>query len=398
MKRKLLLHHQKPIQLLLSWFGAFVGLFLTLITLQYFMDFRDLLSVKNDWLHPEYLVVSKKVTVFNSIGGAKGFDEAEIDALKNIASVERVEPFERNLFRASGSLASGMAPGLDRSIGTELFFESIPDDMLDVRGEAFHWEEGSRTVPAVIPADYLRLYNFGFAPGQALPQVSPATLESVAFTLGLDSMGHEVSYTAKIVGFSDRIQSVLVPRDFLHWANRAFTGSSEGEKPARLILQVKDPTDSELLYLLEQKGYDTNSELLRNARLSNVLRFIAGLVIAVAVLIILLSLMGFLQYTQLSVQRSAYEIRTLLDLGYPPGQLFRYLGKYMTLLIGSISVLAFVLVYGLKMLDSKLLSPYRIELEEGLRSEVFLTGLLIFVFFLAIQLAGIRKSIYRLGA
>ena len=44
-----------------------------------------------------------------------------------------------------------------------MFFESVPDEYVDVSLENWHFDEDARVIPIIIPRNYLNLYNFGFA-------------------------------------------------------------------------------------------------------------------------------------------------------------------------------------------------------------------------------------------
>lgn len=395
MIRRLLLSRQKPWQLLLSSFGAFMGILLVLFTLQSYLDFKELMNDKSDWLHPEYLTINKKISVLASLGEAEGFDQKEIEDLKKLEGVEHVAPFRSNLFRASGMNMPGGA-SLNRELYAELFFESIPDEMLDQEKGSFSWEPGDELIPILIPADYLKLYNFGFAPSQGMPQVSPKTLSSIPFRIIMDSMGTTVKKNARIVSYSQRIQSILVPDAFLAYANANYTKADPEKKPSRLIVQVKDPSNTALLRYLDEHNYESNEEQLRNSRLSNVLKIISSILAAVAGLIIFLSFLGFFQYAQLVLYRNQYEIRTLLDLGMAPARLF---GVYLKMIgfvilgigIGSLAALIFIL----RMMQERM-EEYGLELAGTLRVEVLLGALLIFVLFFVIQAIGLRKGIYGL--
>ena len=393
MIRRLLLSRQKPLQLLISSIGAFMGILLVLFTHQTYLDFRELMSDKSDWLHPEYLTINKKISILSSFGEADGFDKEEIEGLKKLSGVEHVAPFRSNLFRASGMNMPG-GGSLNKELYAELFFESIPDEMLDQEQGSFSWKPGDELVPILIPADYLKLYNFGFAPSQGMPQVSPKTLSSIPFRIMMDSMGTSIRKDARIVAYSQRIQSILVPDAFLAYANANYTTASPDKKPSRLIIQVKDPSNTEVLRYLDEHHYESNEEQLRNSRLSNVLKIISGILAAVAGLIIFLSFLGFFQYAQLVLYRNHYEIRTLLDLGMPPKRLF---GVYLRMIgvviigigVGSLGALFFIQ----RMMQEKL-AEYGLELAGQLRIEVLFGALIIFVLFFVIQGLGLRKGIY----
>lgn len=395
MIRKLLLSRQKPWQLLLSSLGAFLGIVLVLFTGQSYLAFHELLNDKSDWLHPEYLIINKKISLLSSFGEAEGFDDTEIENLRQLSGVENVAKFRSNLFKASGMNMPGNS-AINRELYAELFFESVPDEMVDQDKGSFSWKPGDEVLPILIPADYLKLYNFGFAPSQGMPQVSPKTLSSIPFRIVMDSLGTSIYKNARIVAYSQRIQSILVPDSFLSYANTHYVSGNTHKNPSRLIVEVKDPSNPEVLRYLDEHNYESNEEQLRNSRLSNVLKAISSILALVAILIIFLSFLSFFQYTQLVLYRNQYEIQTLLDIGFAPSRLFIIYLKMVLGLILTIGSLALCSLYFIYRMMCAQLEDFGLELQEGLRYEVLLSALIIFVVFLLIQGRGLKKGIYRL--
>ena len=98
--------------------------------------------------------------------------------------------------------------------GTDLFFESVPDKFLDVDSEEWEWKESSDYVPIMLPEDYLQLYNLGFAESQGLPLLSKKTVSLASFNIRLTGVNKSKKFKSSIIGFSSKINSILVPEDF----------------------------------------------------------------------------------------------------------------------------------------------------------------------------------------
>ena len=88
---------------------------------------------------------------------------------------------------------------------------------------------------------FLDMYNFGFAVSQGTPQLTPDAIKLITLTLSVHAMGRKFDYPAQIVGFSDRISSVLVPQTFMDWANENF-GAANTEA-SRVIIRTDDSGD-----------------------------------------------------------------------------------------------------------------------------------------------------------
>ena len=67
--------------------------------------------------------------------------------------------------------------------------------------------------------------------------------------------GRVEQYKGNIVGFSNRLNTILVPQSFMKWANENFAPNAEAQ-PARLIIEVSNPADSAIASYFQKKGYD----------------------------------------------------------------------------------------------------------------------------------------------
>jgi hypothetical protein len=105
---------------------------------------------------------------------------------------------------------------------TDLFFESIPDEFLDFIPKDWNWNENSEVVPIMVPKFYLDLWNFGLAPSRVeYPALSTEAATGMPIELFIGK-NRETTLSGRFVAFSKRINSVLVPANFLKWANKKF--------------------------------------------------------------------------------------------------------------------------------------------------------------------------------
>ena len=44
-------------------------------------------------------------------------------------------------------------------LSTAMFFESVPDEFVDIKLDKWHFDEATHTIPIIIPRNYLNLYN-----------------------------------------------------------------------------------------------------------------------------------------------------------------------------------------------------------------------------------------------
>ena len=298
--------------LLWAFLGTLAGFVLLLAGIQFYIDIKSVLSENSDLLDPEYIVINKKVNLAQTLGLSKGgFTEEEIEEITLQPFADQVSPFLSNKFPVSGYTENERFP----DFYTELFFEAIPDEFIDVKSEEWIWDSEVGKIPVIIPQDYLNLYNFGFAPSQGLPQIPKGVLSMINFKLRLRGQGGYDDYDGQIVGFSNRIHSILVPLDFLTWANDKY-GYFDKSNPSQLIMVSKDPTDPTIIRFLEEKGYDTIREKLKSSRMNIILKLIISFLVVVAAIIIGLAFLVFLLSLQLMISRSSEKIRRLNKIGF----------------------------------------------------------------------------------
>ena len=80
-------------------------------------------------------------------------------------------------------------------------------------------------------------------------------VRQVTIDITIRGNGQERTFTGRIIGFSERINSVLVPEDFMAFANKNF-GDQPDLGASRLLLKVANPYDQNLTHFLEEKGYE----------------------------------------------------------------------------------------------------------------------------------------------
>ncbi|HEU4632442.1 MAG TPA: FtsX-like permease family protein, partial [Flavisolibacter sp.] len=180
-------------------------------------------------------------------------------------------------------------------------------------------------IPVIISSDFLEAYNV-FAPGQGLPQISQATAMGIPVVINCYGNGREQSFRGNIVAFSDRINSVLVPKTFLDWANKAF-GDVKQLGPSRLFIKTNDASNPELLRFVDKKAYNINKDKTRFGRTKQTLQGIFSGLGIFGLLVVVLALMLFSFYLQLVIARSRDSLQLLLMLGYSPRWLSNKVSK-----------------------------------------------------------------------
>ncbi|MBS1615047.1 MAG: hypothetical protein JST06_02915 [Bacteroidetes bacterium] len=323
--KKLLLSQSSRRRLWTSLFALSLGLFLLLAAVLLWWNFDFLLSGKASGQHLDgsYLTLSRRVTNENmGQPGETVFSPAAMESLRQAPQVEDLG--EVISLRPQAYMRLQLGPGLGFS--TVLVLESVPNRFIDHCPPDWNWSPGSRRVPVILSSSFLSLYNYAFAPSQGLPQLSEESIKSLPFSLAIGQGSRSESFVAQVVGFSDRINSVLVPAPFIQEMN--IQSGEETQSVSRIVVKVKDPSNKGFTDFLKEHDYVTNSELGRWSQLSAVVHSIVFFVGILAVLLVLVSVLVFVQFIELNIAKAKSSVVLLQELGCSPSSLRRYLQQH----------------------------------------------------------------------
>ena len=304
-----------------SYIGLGIGVLLLLCSIQMYINIQQLLtegSIRKNGF--DFVSITKTVT--NETMGKPDknlFKQADIDEIRSQPFIDGVAPLLPNQFRVQLS-AGDIIP-----FRTDLFLETLENDFIDTIPPSFTWQPGQETLPIIISSDFFEIYNV-FAPGQDLPQVSKETATGIPVLVTCEGNGQRQAFVGKIVAFSDRINSVLVPKPFLDWANLTF-GQQKEVEASRLFIKTKDANSPELLKFLDKKNYKINKDKTILGRNKIIIDSIFSGLGVFGILVVILALMLFSFYLQLVIARSKDNLRLLLTLGYSPAWLSKNVSK-----------------------------------------------------------------------
>ena len=381
--KKLLRQNRNPAQIIGAAVGAFIGLTLLLLALQTWFDLRQILRGASDG--DNFVTINKPVSLANTIFGKSVFNQSEIQNIGNQPFVQSVGAFTANRFKVGAS--SRML-----NFYTELFFESIPSAYLDVTDPDFRWHEGQAELPIIMSKDYLALYNFGFAISQGLPQFTASTIRQVTIDITIRGNGQERVFQGRIIGFSERINSVLVPEDFMAFANKNF-GDQPDIGTSRILLKVVNPYDRQLTNFLEEKGYELSTGRLIGGRLGTILNATIAALAGIGVLLMILSVLVFVLNYQLIISKSIADIRLLRQIGYRPSDIAKILRGSLLRLLGGVFVAVILVLILARLGVVNWLEKQSFEVVNNYNIVVWLTGLILFVFITFINVWNIKKQV-----
>ncbi|MBR5638719.1 MAG: ABC transporter permease [Muribaculaceae bacterium] len=316
---KLLRTHISKSQLIGFSLASLVGLTIVILAVQFFQDVKPLFKDEDSFLRKDYMIITRKVSTASTVlQSSNEFEAKDIKDIEQQPWCRQVGKFSSNDYSVEASiLVNG------QGMRTMMFFESLPDEFLDVTDRHWKFDPNNPKIPVIISRDYLTLYNFGFAPSQGLPQASElAVSKAVKLQFTLRGNGNVQSFEGIIIGFSSRLNTIVVPEDFMKWSNEQF-GSGIERNPSRLIVEVNSPGDERIASYFKDHGYQVAGDKMQQSKAQGFLNIIVSIVILVGIIISVLAFFILMLSIYLLLQKNTKKLQDLLVLGYSPNQVSR---------------------------------------------------------------------------
>ena len=311
---KLLRQHVSVPQFIGFFFANLCGMLIVLLGFQFYRDVLPVFTQGDSFMGAEYIIVSKKITAGNTLSGrSNSFTASDIDDIQGQDFARKVGKFTSTEYKVDARMGINGTPVLS----SELFFESVPDNFVDVSLDKWQWKEGAPSVPIILPRSYIAMYNFGFAHNHSLPKISDGLVGMIDFKIFIHGNGRQDEYKGKVIGFSSRLNSILVPQSFMEWSNSTYAPDSKSD-PTRLIVEVANPADERIAQYIEDNGFDTENNNLDAEKTTYFLKLVVTLVMAIGGVISVLSFYILMLSIYLLVQKNASKLQNLLLIGYSP--------------------------------------------------------------------------------
>ncbi len=383
---KLLRRHVSIGQLTGFFFANLLGMLIVLLSLQFYADIIPAFSGEDGVMKNTYLIVSKHIAATSTLSGqAQSFSQDDIQEIEQQPFTYRVGAFTASQYQVYGSISMG-----GMGMGTDMFFESVPDAFVDNKWPA---QQSADEVPIILPRSYLTLYNFGFAQTKNLPKLTEGVISMIQMDIRLRGEGGAERYLkGRVVGFSTRLNTVLVPESFMQRTNAELAPGHQSE-PTRLIVEVKNPADDAIATFIQDKGYELEDDSLEAGRATFFLKVVSAIVMGVGLLISLLSFYILMLSIYLLVQKNAEKLQNLLLIGYSPARVSR---PYQMLTVGLnalVLLLSFALLFWIRGLYLDRLWQMFPTLSEGETSTTILVGVALFVVVSFFNMVAIRRKI-----
>ncbi|MFR9165791.1 MAG: ABC transporter permease [Dysgonomonas sp.] len=385
---KLLRENISKAQLIGFFVANLAGLTIVLVAFQFYFDISPVFSSKEDFLRKDYLTITKKVGFMDTFSKkSTGFSDAEISDLKKERFVKDVGAFTSSRFNVYASISRN-----NTGFGTDMFFESVPDQFVDVKTEDWRFSPVDNVIPIILPKNYLDLYNFGFAASKDMPKLSENMIGMINLDVTIWGRGNRQQMKGRIVGFSNRLNTILVPETFMTWANENF-GNTQVSESSRLMVEVNNIADPQISQYFKDKGYEVEGDNTAASRMSSLLKIMVAIVVSVGGVICILSFFILVLSIYLLLEKNMDKLHKLRLLGYKKLTVCKPYELLIVVMNGAILILSLVLVFAVKMKYESLVGKIWTGFQPVSIMPVIAIGLMIVVVLTLINVVIIRKKV-----
>jgi hypothetical protein len=387
MLKKVLFQNQDKTQLFIAVLGAVIGMIFLISSIHYLIRVNEF-GKGEEILGPNTMIIQKKVSNSSSLKITKNdFSNEEIERFKNESFVADAQAVICNNFNVLLLTDDPLVP----KFSSDVFLQTVNAKFLDVSSKNWTWKEGDTIVPIVMPRDFLVMLNT-FMSASGIPQVSEDLAKDINFKLRISNETKKDFITARIVGFTNEIPSLLVPESFMRYANKKYATVKEN-KITNVMISSKEGEFGEMEKFLEERGLESRKSQVVIGKLKSIVSTLFVVLLVISVVTVVVSGLVLIQYMQLLIANNQYQIRTLLRLGYIPNKIVLLFTSYLAVTFGFVSMIAFVLFLVEKLFVDELFEKGGIAINESLSVVSLISIIISFCIFVSISFLVAKRKI-----
>jgi hypothetical protein len=390
MLSKLLFRNQDKKQLIIAMIGSFLGITFLITSIHYLIKVNEF-GEGTDILGPNTLIVQKQVNTSSSLNLVKtDFSQKEIAMLKQEKYIIDVKPVISNNFDVLFATADPMVP----KFSSDVFIQTVDPDFLDVKSDKWKWNVGDTVVPIILPRDFLVMLNT-FMSAQGIPQISDELAKDIKFKLRISNETSEREYiNAQIIGFTNEVASILVPESFMNYGNEKYGNLTE-QKITQLMISGTENEFGLVEELLKENHLESKNSQMVVGRLKSMVGTLILVVLGISILTVFLSGLVLIQYAQLLMSRNAYEVRTLLRLGFTPKKIINKFFFYFIKIFGWVSAFGIAVFLLFKYFLDALFEEGGLYIGTEITYYSFGALLLAYLLFALASFLNVKRGIYK---
>jgi hypothetical protein len=389
MLKKLLFRNQDIKQLVIAVIGSFLGITFLITSIHYLIKVNEF-GEGSDILGPNTLIVQKEVSNSNTLNLAKtDFSIAEIEMLKKEPFILDVKPVISNNFDVSFETADPLVP----RFRSDVFIQTVDPKFLDVKSNKWHWKVGDTVVPIILPRDFLVMLNT-FMSASGIPQISDDLAKDIRFRFTLSNDTQKEWIDAKIIGFTNEVPSILVPESFMEFGNKKY-GIAADQKITQLMISGKESEFGLVEDMIKSRHLESKNSQIVVGRLKSMVGTLILVVLGISIIAVFVSCLVLIQYAQLLMSRNAYEVRTLLRIGYAPDKIIRAFFLYFIQIFGFVSAIGLAMFFVFKYYLDKIFEEGGLYLGKEFTFYSIAALLFAYLLFGIASFFNAKKGIYR---
>jgi ABC-type antimicrobial peptide transport system permease subunit len=390
MIKTLLFNHQEKRQLVIAFIGSLLGVSFLITSIHYLSKINDY-GKESEILGKNTLIIQKKVTSASSFNLTKtDFSPNEISKMKLEPFISDVKPVVSNNFRVWFETNDPYVP----TFKSDVFIQAVSKEFLDVKSNNWHWKEGEKFVPMIMPRDFLVMLNT-FMNASGIPQVSDELAMKLKFRLRISDGLKEEWVDTRIIGFTNEISSILVPENFMDYATRKYANGNPG-KITQIMVAGKEGQFGKLEKYMNDHGLESKNAQVIVSRLKSIVGTLFGVILVISIVTVVASGLVLIQYMQLLLSHNKYEVRTLLRIGMHPDKILRTFFFYFIRVFGAVLVIGFAVFGLLKYFVDEMFQTGGIYLSESISIYAFASILLTFIIFALSSFRTAKKEVFSL--
>jgi hypothetical protein len=387
MLKKVLFQNQDKTQLFIAVLGSVIGMIFLISSIHYLIRVNEF-GKGEEILGPNTMIIQKKVSNSSSLKITKNdFSNEEIERFKNESFVADAQAVICNNFNVLLLTDDPLVP----KFSSDVFLQTVNAKFLDVPSKNWTWKEGDTIVPIVMPRDFLVMLNT-FMSASGIPQVSEDLAKDINFKLRISNETKKDFITARIVGFTNEIPSLLVPESFMNYANQKYATIKEN-KITNVMISSKEGEFGEMEKFLEERGLESRKSQVVIGKLKSIVSTLFVVLLVISVVTVVVSGLVLIQYMQLLIANNQYQIRTLLRLGYHTNNIVRLFTRYLAVTFGIVSIIAFVLFLIEKLFVDELFEKGGISINQSLSVVSLISIIISFCIFVSISFLVAKRKI-----
>lgn len=386
---KLLFKNQDRRQILIAIIGAFMGITFLITSIHYIIKVNEF-GKGADILGPNTLIVQKKVTNASSLNLTKtDFSERELQKMRNEPFIVEVKPVLSNNFEVSFETSDPLVP----YFRSDVFIQTVDQKFLDVKSTKWTWKPGDKYVPMIMPREFLVMLNT-FMSAKGIPQISDDLAMDVKFKFKIWNKNGEEKVNVKIIGFTNEVSSLLVPASFMEYGNDKYSDGTV-QKITQVMISGKESEFGLVEDLLNRKGLESKNAQMIVGRLKSVVGTLFLVVFGISIIAVLASGLVLIQYMQLLMSRNAYEVRTLLRIGYDPKDIIKSFFFYFVKIFGVVAFLGLSIFFVFKYFLDTMFEEGGLYIDKGITWISILSLLTAYLIFTIASYRTAQKGIFR---